>query len=50
MVLVQGLDTQVRGHMADYIDRTCMDYTPLALASGNTCGEVGKKHTLAAKH
>lgn len=38
MALVQGFDTLVRVRMADYIDRICMDYTPLALASGNTCG------------
>lgn len=42
MVLVQGFDTQVRVHMADYTDHTCMDYSPLALASGNTLGNLGK--------
>lgn len=42
MVLVQGFDIQVRVHTADYTDHTCMDYSPLALASGNTWGGVGK--------
>lgn len=43
MVAVQDFDTQVRVHMADYTDHTCMDYSPLALASGNTCGGGEKK-------
>lgn len=43
MVLVQGFETQVRVHMADYTDHTCMDYSPLALASGNTCVREKKK-------
>lgn len=41
-MVVQEFDTQVRVHMADYTDHTCMDYSPSALASGNTCGG-GKK-------
>lgn len=41
MVVVQEFDIQVKVHMADYTDHTCMDYSPLALASGNTC--VGAK-------
>lgn len=49
MVLVQGFDIQVRVHTADYTDHTCMDYSPLALASGNTWWG-GEKHTLVAKH
>jgi len=48
MVLVQGFDTQARVHMADYTDHTCMDYSPLALASGNTCVEDGKR--IVVKH
>lgn len=43
MVLVQGFETQVRVHMADYTDHTYMDYSPLALASGNTCVRDKKK-------
>lgn len=39
MVLVQGFGRQVKEHTADYTDHTCMDYSPLASASGNTCGE-----------
>lgn len=42
MVLVQGFDRQVREHTADYTDHTGMDYSPLALASGNTLGKLGK--------
>lgn len=46
MVAVQKFGTQVRVHMADYTDHTCMDYSPLALAFGNTCGGGEKKeHT-----
>lgn len=44
MVVVQEFDTQVRVHMADYTDHTCMDYIPSALASGNTCVGGKKEH------
>lgn len=49
MVVVQEFDTQVRVHMADYTDHTCMDYSPSALASGNTC-VGGKKSTRELKN
>lgn len=42
MLVVQEFDTQVKVHMPDYTDHTCMDYSPLALASGNTLGNRGK--------
>lgn len=45
MVLVQGFDTFVV-HKAYYTGHTCKDCSPLALASGNTCG---KQHPLIAK-
>lgn len=50
MVAVQDFDTQVRVHMADYTDHTCMDYSPLALASGNTCVGGGKKSIIELKN
>lgn len=49
MVLVPGSDTWVRAHMADYIDCTCMDCSPWALASGNTCGGEKKAAHLSCK-
>lgn len=42
MVAVQESDTQVRAHMADYTAHTCTDYSPSALASGNTLGNRDK--------
>lgn len=49
MVVVLGSERQVMAHMADYTGHTCMDYSLLALASGNTCVKK-KKHVLVAKH
>lgn len=42
MVVVQGSEIQVMGHMADYTGHTCMDYSLLALAFGNTLGNLDK--------
>lgn len=49
MVVVQGSEIQVMGHTADYTGHTCMDYSLLALAFGNTCVKE-KKHTVVVKH
>lgn len=42
MVVVQGSERQVMAHMADYTGHTCMDYSLLASASGNTLGNLDK--------
>lgn len=49
MVVVQGFEIQVMGHTA-HTGHTCMDYSLLALAFGNTCVKKKKKTYLVATH